>query len=160
MPKLTTEELVTIIEQIYPTLSERNQDEARQLVRQLNNNENDTETPPARRIINWQASVHALDRFIRENIEEEHYRYITINITQQRTIDQCLAILQAARPLLLSQINERIETLIFNIGLARHQLSHPERFTEEALENTRNVYITNLATLKTITGQIIEVTTE
>lgn len=163
MPKLTSEELLTVIEHLYPTLGQEKRDQVRQLIRtldesELTNEEEDTNT--AQRILEWQTALRALDQFIQDNITEEHYQYITDNIVQRRSLQQCLEILTIARPLLLTSINRRVEDLVCNLGRARYRFNNPNEYSDSVLIQTRIVYASDLTTLRNITGQVIERTSQ
>jgi len=164
MPKLTTGELVTVIEQLHSTLDQEKQNRARQLIAQLDHEEErnyHTSRDPAQQLLDWQAAILTLDQFIKDNVTEEHYQYITTNIVQQRSLDQCLHILTAARDILAPEVQNIVNQLVHNIGAARYQLSHPENLDESvSLENTREVYLADLITLKNLTSRVIIATSE
>ena len=85
MPKLTTGELVTVIEQLHSTLDQEKQNRARQLIAQLDHEEERnyrTSRDPVQQLLDWQAAILTLDQFIKDNVTEKHYQYITTNIVQ------------------------------------------------------------------------------
>jgi hypothetical protein len=163
MPKLTSEELLTVIEHLYPTLEQERRDQVRQLIRTLDESEYENleeDTNIEQRTLEWKAALRALDQFIQDNITEEHYQYITDNIVQRRTLQQCLEILTIARPLLLTSINGQVENLICNLGRARYRLNNPNEYSDSVLIQTRIIYVSDLVTLRNITGLVIERTSQ
>ena len=67
----------------------------------------------------------------------------------------------STKDILAPEIQSIVNQLVRNIGTARYQLSHPENLDESvSLENTREVYLADLITLKNLTSRVIIATLE